>query len=64
MWMKGLRRRAIVDVHSAKGEDGIEVVGTLNDVRVKVVEYDGNHCHTLKQKWDSVAAILSGQGVQ
>jgi len=40
---KGPRCRAIVYVHSAKGEGGIEVVRTLNHIRVKVVEYDPNH---------------------
>jgi len=30
-------------VHFAKGEGGVEVVRMLSDVRVKVVEYDGNH---------------------
>jgi len=35
-------RRAIVYVHSAKS-DSIEAVRMLNDVRVKVIEYDGNH---------------------
>lgn len=37
------RHRAIAYVHSAKDDGDVEVFRTLNDVRLNVVEYDGNH---------------------